>query len=304
MPWNLRRDFHIDINAAYGSFLITSATDSSLRQPPPDMIEGDAMPVRLHFWERGLTGSITAADPGPDTVFVFSGRPAGAPAGSSLLFLTNDFIEVGAGVWEGTLDINTAELTAHLLDAASGSKIILGEIEVRDSISNTRRNSFQFDLTARRQVYQAEDATPTPLPSPIGDSAPVNEVPSSGRMVIFGSPNNAYNGVWEVGPYLGFKPSYYYESHSLYWNSSEGYWHFLPMVVGFDGFASASDVATPDLATDWFRVSDSSPRPSFSVTAEPGGTPATVAPPHIRVAGGFLYVQDSGVWKKVALSAL
>ena len=165
MPWNICRDFHIDINASYGRFLLVSATDSSLRQPPPDMVAGDGMPVRFHFWERGAAGALIAADPGPDTVFIFSGRPAGAPSGSDLLFLTNDFTELEAGVWEGTLDLTPAAFATHLTDAVNGSKIILGELEVRDSISNTKRNSFQFDLAARRQVYNGE----TP---PVGITVP------------------------------------------------------------------------------------------------------------------------------------
>jgi hypothetical protein len=35
-----------------------------------------------------------------------------------------------------------------------------------------------------------------------------------------------------------------------------------------------------------------------------GGIPATMAPPYIRVADGNLYIQESGIWKKTALSAL
>lgn len=164
MPWNIRRDFHIDINAAYGSYLIVSATNSSLRQPPPDMVAGDGMPVRFHFWERGENGAVVAADPGPDTVFIFSGRPAGAPPGSDLLFLTNDFAEISAGVWEGRLELATSELYNHIAAAPAGPKIILGELEVRDGPDNTARNSFQFDLTARPQVYDADDA-PASLPT-------------------------------------------------------------------------------------------------------------------------------------------
>ena len=156
MPWNIRRDFHLDINAEYGSFLIVSGTDGSLRQPAPDVVAGDGMPVRFHFWERGPNGSLTAADPGSERVFIFSGRPAGAPAGSDLLFVTNDFTEISAGVWEGTLDLTAPEFSEHLADAVNGEKIILGELEVRDGEANTKRTSFQFDLTARRQVYNGE----------------------------------------------------------------------------------------------------------------------------------------------------
>jgi hypothetical protein len=31
---------------------------------------------------------------------------------------------------------------------------------------------------------------------------------------------------------------------------------------------------------------------------------STLAPPYLRVAGGFLYIQEAGVWKKIALSDL
>ena len=35
-----------------------------------------------------------------------------------------------------------------------------------------------------------------------------------------------------------------------------------------------------------------------------GGVTATASPPYIRTAGGFLYIQEAGTWKKTALSAL
>lgn len=35
-----------------------------------------------------------------------------------------------------------------------------------------------------------------------------------------------------------------------------------------------------------------------------GGANPTTAPPYLRVAGGYLYVQDAGEWKEVALQAL
>jgi hypothetical protein len=35
-----------------------------------------------------------------------------------------------------------------------------------------------------------------------------------------------------------------------------------------------------------------------------GGVATTASPPYIRVAGGFLYIPEAGIWKKIALSAL
>ena len=168
MPWEIRRDLHLDINAAYGAVLLTSATDSSLKNPPPDLVAGDKMPVRLYFWERGANGTLTAADPGATSTFVFSGRPNNVPPGTDLLFLSNSFTEVSAGVWEGSLDLHTAEIAAHLAASPTGSKTITGEVEVRDATGNIKRLSLQFPLTARPQAYDNQDA-PTALPTPDED---------------------------------------------------------------------------------------------------------------------------------------
>ncbi|MEO5915555.1 MAG: hypothetical protein ABIS50_15080 [Luteolibacter sp.] len=165
MPWLLRRDFHIDIRAGYGRVLLTSDTDSSLLQPPPDAVAGDAGTIRFYFWERGPNGTLIAADPGPDTSLIFSGRPYGVPANTALLFESNDFAEVETGVWEGSFDFATAEMAAVIVLTPTGAKLITGELEVRDSISNTKRGSFQFDLAARPQVYDDQDA-PSALPTP------------------------------------------------------------------------------------------------------------------------------------------
>lgn len=46
---------------------------------------------------------------------------------------------------------------------------------------------------------------------------------------------------------------------------------------------------------------------AFGPTSLAGGNDAveaTSTPPFIRAAGGFLYVQESGIWKKAALSSL
>ena len=160
----LRLDLHLDINAAYGRVLLTSATDSSLRQPAPSIVAGDAMPVRLYFWSRSSTGTLTAADPGETSVILFSARPAGVPSGSDLLFLCDNFTETETGVWDGSLSLATAELAAHLATAPAGAKIITGEVEIQNA-DDTQRLSYQFDLTARAQVYDNQD-TPLSLPTP------------------------------------------------------------------------------------------------------------------------------------------
>lgn len=166
MPWEIRKDLHLDINAAYGAVLLTSGTDSSLISPLPDIVAGDKMPVRLHFWERGPTGTLTAADPGADTSLIFTGRQNNIPPNTALLFQATAFTEISAGVWEGELNLSTQELNDHLEAAPAGAKTITAEVEVRDATGNTKRLSLQFPLTARPQAYDNQDA-PTLLPGPV-----------------------------------------------------------------------------------------------------------------------------------------
>jgi hypothetical protein len=63
-------------------------------------------------------------------------------------------------------------------------------------------------------------------------------------------------------------------------------------------------------ARNWYSVASSSDG-SKLVAVVPSGqihtisvNDATLAPPYIRVAAGFLYIQDAGTWKKTALSDL
>lgn len=300
MPWNIRRDFHVDINAEYGSFLIASGTDGSLRQPPPDMVAGDGMPVRFHFWERGPNGTLTAADPGADRVFIFSGRPAGAPAGSDLLFVTNDFAEISSGVWEGTLDLTTAEFFTHLADAVNGEKIILGELEVRDGAANTKRTSFQFDLTARRQVYNGEVP---PLGLTTANWMFSTTVPSNGSVTIAGDLTSDGSEPVTFGelPYTadsGGKPSYSDGVGSCTWVEPE--W-ILSIETPPAQWKSSEDVATPDLVTSW------TPQTIPGVGTATGTPEITVAPPDpsppfFHINDGFLYVRDAGFWKSTLLT--
>ena len=165
MSWSLTKALHLDVYGQYPRVLMVSAIDSALLQPPPDFIQGDAFPIRLYFWERGDNGSLIAADPGSSASIIFSARPAGVPTGSALLFECNAFTQTSPGIWDGTCSLATAEISALLAADPSGTKTILAEVEVRDSITNTKRTSLQFDLTLRPEVY-ANDDTPAALPTP------------------------------------------------------------------------------------------------------------------------------------------
>lgn len=330
MPWNLRRDFHLDINAAYGSCLLVSANDSLIKQPPPDMISGDGMPVRIYFWERATDGTLTAADPGSESTLIFSGRPAAAPAGSSILFLTTDFLQISPGVWEGTLNLATAEFAAHIAAAPAGSKIILGEIEVRNA-SNTARTSIQFDLTARPQVY-ANDATPLALPTPaewlIGPGAPVNAVTGVCQIettTVIAPSGCTFSGTLIVtvvlvdnsGP-LSIGVPLTVASHTtaaLIASAIRAAMAAHPTLgARFTVSGSGADI----VLTRRIAVANDSTLnivipgvigltaalTSTNTTAGAAEVIASTAPPYLRVSDGFLYVQQDGTWKKAALSDL
>ncbi len=281
MPWSLRRELHIDINAGYGRVLMTSATDSALLQPAPDYIAGDGMPIRVYFWERGTNGTLLPADPGPDTYLIFTGRAHGLPTGSPLLFETNDFAEIAEGVWQGTLDLTPAEFAAHLAASPAGAKIIIGEVEVRDSILNIKRCSFQFDLTARPGVYNDEDA-PSSLPTPDAwlearRPAPLAlaEVPVDGgemlsiAMTIDGDPVTVeltrgadLNGkaFWQAAGDA---------TQQCLWNGDEWIVVYETGPTGY--FTCPTDSAYPPLAGPWTAVDDASGEPVLDF----GGTAAT-----------------------------
>ena len=64
-------------------------------------------------------------------------------------------------------------------------------------------------------------------------------------------------------------------------------------------------------ASNWFGVACSSDGSDVFATIIDGQIqqfeltgPATESPPFFRVSGGFLYIQEAGIWKKTALSAL
>lgn len=294
MSWDRRLDLHIDVDAPSSRNLLVSETDASILNSPPEFVSGDKLKVRLHFWRRGTTpGTLTSIDPGATATFRFSGRPQGVPVGSSLLFVAEAFTQVGTGIWETTVDLATTELAAHLAESPAGQKTITAEVEIRDSGDTTRR-SFQFAAKALPEVYQPDDASPTPLPAVIGETAPSNV------MVVTGAGSAFANGSYVQFGTLNGKPAY---SKSGTNDLPKIYWRPVPspaawIIEGMGMYISTENTATPDLVTVWSDLTAAPPAPAVGLAA---GTPA---PPYIRVAGGFLYIQDAGVWKKTALSAL
>lgn len=70
---------------------------------------------------------------------------------------------------------------------------------------------------------------------------------------------------------------------------------------------SVVDLTAIEVGVDGDSIALSESSLSMSLVAPSGGADpvtATASPPFVRVAGGFLYIQESGVWKKAALSSL
>lgn len=164
--WARRLDLHLDVDAPSNRNLLTSGTDSSILNSAPELIAGDALPVRLHFHRRGSTpGSLVAVDPGSGATIRFSGRAPGA-ASDALLFLTPSFTETEPGVWDGVLDLATQEIVDHLATDPPPSPFITCEVEIEDPTTTpTTRRSLQFSARLLDEIYANQDA-PTQLPGP------------------------------------------------------------------------------------------------------------------------------------------
>jgi hypothetical protein len=144
----------------------------------------------------------------------------------------------------------------------------------------------------------------------IGTTAPVNAIQAEGVVVSGITSTTGANGLYEPTGTFGQSgfPDYakgdYVIVSALYGDSPQ----YPVWFIGDTSFPGAtlyrselnSSYPTPDLVPSWDPVSGIG---VVNISPEIAA-PATPAPPHIRVAGGFLYVQEVGVWKKVALSNL
>ena len=321
MPWSFRRDLHIALNASYGNNLIESPVRAVQLQTPPDFVVGDLLPVRIYLWDVDtLTpeGLPTAVETPEGTVMTFSGRPAGAPVDSPLLFLSSNLTrgDWETHIFEGTLDLNTAELAAHLAQQSTGSITILGEIELRSADVPPKRQSIQFDITARRQVYAGTEGEAAALLNvPIGIFPP-----KVGWMKVEGASLETLNGYWTPSGTANGKPQYRKVDESsgdptgleavavipgplLVYTAAR--WRFVfefSPVTEF--YRSTSDVPSPELAT-YEGVANPAPVPVVAKWETP-------SPPYFRTGldvnsnfSLFVHSWDAGaskrVWKKALL---
>jgi hypothetical protein len=89
----------------------------------------------------------------------------------------------------------------------------------------------------------------------------------TGNMVVSGHSFAAANGVYTLSGTQSGRPFYVNGLHIIMWvNTSGGYWGLSP--TGTWSARSASNVATPDLATGWFRADTLVAVPSLSIVPQ------------------------------------
>lgn len=156
------QNYFISLDAPASSVLIRSATDATPLSSGPTLVHGDVIPVRIYWCrEDGLGGAAVTEDVGDGSIVTLAARFLGVPSSSALLFqVTLDWN--GAGYHEGTLNLNTEAVAAHLLADPPGAKTITVEAELADGATSLL--SFQWQSTLTPQVYSDQTA-PESLPT-------------------------------------------------------------------------------------------------------------------------------------------
>lgn len=271
-----------------------------------DFKRGDDTTLEVIFVRSNLQKELATG-----TVIAFGVKNDGEFDGVPLVY-DNDFTKTGTGattVYTATPSFNTAPLNALLnldSDTANDKKMVtlMGEITWLDGVSGAITSSETFTVRVFNDVIRGDEAAPAAGPNPIGTTAPT----SSGLMITGtltdGTDSVIFPELIEDSVVAG-KKSYVNTpgvgAYSCQWDSFDlkFYLSASPPLSGITSvWSCADDVATPDLGTTWIPVGPATGTPVVA------GSNFTASPPYFRVDGGFLYVQEAGVWKKVALSAL
>ena len=185
-----------------------------------------------------------------------------------------------------------------------------------------------FTFRVHNDVVRGTEGTPTPAPAIIGTTAPVNFVAGAkehlrasftgasaydaGMMSIYVEATGAGLSIAGSIPVTlaGTETAAQLATLMRSTLSDQGWITAEFDVVGTGNYVGLRDKTERDITL----VIDFSDYESFTTGFPTAATdlvvsgvtpiPTTATPPYIRVAGGFLYIQEAGVWKKAALSAL
>jgi hypothetical protein len=303
---------------------------------PPKVKRGDDTPMEV-IYVRGTTKEQLAVA----SVITFACKTKGEYDGTAVVY-DNDFTLSGSGssaVYSARPSFNTAALNAALmLDAdTSNDKAsieLMGEITWVDGVTGAVTSTETFAVFVENDVIRGDEAAPAAGSTPIGTTVPVNgavgvkqkavytltggDITADGNIrftvnadgtpfdiefaVITGDGPDEWASLFAdilniTSPYNDLLVATYDHSGAdqlltvEYKVADANFGAFEITVDGFDG----ATMGYPGFATVLTAVVETDGEPAV---------PATATPPFFRVAGGFLYVQEAGVWKKTALSAL
>jgi hypothetical protein len=301
--------------------LIESATDRR-RVAQVEGKRGDDSPFEVAFVRSGVAEELAAS-----TVLTFGAKQEGK-YDSAAVVLEDGFTLSGTGPsakYAANPSFNTAALNALFLIDADASNDppyvdLMAEFTWQvEGGSPTSTKTFRFRV--HNDVVRDDELSPTPAYSPIGTTAPINQAKATGTITFTGQPTTGetvtIGGVTYTaqgsGPafltdfIIGANFETTAQNLLTAINTGNGYGggtgHPLVsatrtggvLTITADSFGSAgNDIGLSETATNV----------TVSAAYLAGGVTGTNSPPYIRVAGGFLYIQEAGVWKKTELSAL
>lgn len=271
---------------------------------------GDDSPFEVTFVRSGTAEELAAS-----SVLTFGAKQSGKYDAAAVV-LNSDFTLTGSGTtakYTGNPSFNTEELNAlFLIDADDSNDPAYVDLmaEFTWQIGAGAPSSTKtFAFRVHNDIVRDSELSPVAVPPPIGATAPVNctlETAFSGTnndIVCIGADFSSLVINAPASP----TPT----SNAGVYNSGT---RVITITIGSPGGGVAGTMTGNTLIT---RILASGVPPGTTAVLASGNdgsgnvvagtynfTAGTVTPPFIRVAGGFLYIQESGLWKKTALSAL
>lgn len=298
--------------------LIESATDRR-RVTQVEGKRGDDSPFEVVFVRSGVAEELAAS-----TVLTFGAKQEGKYDAAAVV-LENGFALSGSGTtakYSANPSFNTAALNAlFLIDANDANDPAYVDLMAEftwqiGAGAPTSTKTFRFRV--HNDVVRDDEVSPTPAYSPIGIGEPVNVATAVGSITL----DPGFYTIWEVGDTFTIGDTVITEGVEI---SGYPYASNVSLVddlvyyintVAPNDFAVIASKVDSDNIEFYAKVEGTAGNGiviatsggvfggDYTVSDTAGGVDATTSPPYIRVAGGFLYIQEAGVWKKTALSAL
>jgi hypothetical protein len=271
---------------------------------------GDDSPFEVVFVRNGVAEELAGS-----SVLTFGAKQAGKYDGAAVV-LNSDFTLSGSGTtakYTANPSFNTTELNdLFLIDADDSNDPAYVDLMAEftwQAGAGAPSSTKTFAFRVHNDVVRDSELEPTALPTPIGSTAPVNAafasatsaLPGSNDDVKFtavasGTSGNSIQVIVVGSAELDISVSG--NTITCYIDNGITTAGELVSAINAHGAASALIVAANAAGNDGSGAFIPS---TYNLS---GGVNPTLAPPYLRTAGGFLYIQEAGTWKKTALSAL